>query len=223
MSKIMWDAQGQRRYETGVDHGVLYVLDPETGLYTNGVPWNGLTKVTESPTGAEASPQYADNMKYLNLYSAEEFGATIEAFTYPDEFDACMGNYAIAAGALISQQNRVGFGFSYRTLGGNDIKNTDYGYHLHIVYGAMAAPTEKEHNTVNEDPEAMALSWDVTTTPVDFPGFKKPSAHITLKSYELSASVLAAVEAVLYGSNDHAEEPTLPSPAELINLLVPSP
>ena len=223
MSKIMWDAQGQRKYETGVDHGVLYVLNPETGLYTNGVPWNGLTKVTESPTGAEASPQYADNMKYLNLYSAEEYGATIEAFTYPDEFDVCMGNEEIIPGATISQQNRVGFGFSYRTLVGNDIKNTDYGYHIHIVYGAMAAPTEREHNTVNEDPEAMPLSWDVTTTPVDFPGFKKPSAHITLKSYELSASVLAAVEAVLYGSNDPAKEPTLPSPAELINLLVPSP
>ena len=220
MTKIVWDEQGQRRYETGVDHGVLYVIDTETGLYDSGVPWNGLTKVTESPSGGEPSPQYADNMKYLNLYSAEEYGATIEAFTYPNEFDACMGNFEmIIPGAVISQQNHVGFGFSYRTLVGNDIKGQDYGYHIHIVYGAMAAPSEKEHNTVNEDPEAMALSWEVTTTPVDFPGFKKPSAHIVLKSYELPAEILAAIEAKLYGTNEPAAPPTLPTPAELVILL----
>ena len=219
MTKIVWDGQGQRKYETGVDRGVLYPIDPETGLYSTGVAWNGLTKVTESPTGAEASPQYADNMKYLNLYSAEEFGATIEAFTYPDEFDACMGNAEIVPGTVISQQNRVGFGFSYRTLVGNDLKGQDYGYHIHLIYGAMAAPSEKEHNTVNEDPEAMALSWELTTTPVEFPGFKKPSAHITIKSYELSATALAAIEAKLYGTNEPAAQPGLPTPAELITLL----
>ena len=219
MTKIVWDEQGQRKYETGVDRGVLYPIDPETGLYSTGVAWNGLTKVTESPTGAEASPQYADNMKYLNLYSAEEFGATVEAFTYPDEFDACMGNAEIVPGAVISQQNRVGFGFTYRTLVGNDIKGQDYGYHIHIVYGAMAAPSEKEHNTVNEDPEAMALSWELTTTPVEFPGFKKPSAHITIKSYEISQSALDMIENLLYGSNDPATLPKLPPPADLITIL----
>ena len=219
MTKIVWDEKGQRRYETGVDHGVLYPIDPDTGLYDVGVPWNGLTKVTESPSGGEASPQYADNMKYLNLYSAEEYGATIEAFTYPDEFDACMGNETIVPGAVISQQNRVGFGFSYRTLVGNDIKGQDYGYHIHIVYGAMASPSEKEHNTVNEDPEALALSWEITTTPVEFPGFKKPSAHIMLKSYEISASALDKIENLLYGTNDPATLPTLPPPADLIRIL----
>jgi hypothetical protein len=215
MSKLVWDETGKRFYETGVSQGVLYPTKTG-GTYDKGVAWNGLTAVTESPSGAEASPIYADNIKYLNLVSAEEFGATIEAYTYPDEFAACDGSAEIAPGVLIGQQNRKTFGLCYRTVLGNDADGNDYGYKLHLIYGALAAPSEKGYSTINDSPEAITFSWEVTTTPVNVPGFK-PTAQITIESKKVDATKLTALEAILYGGTD--TEPRLPLPDEIITLL----
>jgi len=212
MTQITWDQVGERTYETGVDHGVLYRQNG-AGVYNAGYAWNGLTAVTESPTGAEATPQYADNIKYLNLVSAEEFGGTIEAFTYPDEFAECDGTATPSAGIAVGQQTRKVFGLSYRTLKGNDIEGTDHGYKLHLIYGALAAPSEKAYNTVNDAPEAITFSWEITTTPVEVPGLK-PSASITIDSTQVDATALAQLEQVLYGTV--GVDPRLPLPAEVI-------
>lgn len=214
MAKLEWDKTGERFYETGVDHGVLYLLG-EGGAYTKGVAWNGLTAVTESPSGAEATPLYADNIKYLNLMSAEEFGATIEAFTYPEEFAECDGSASIADGVSIGQQTRKTFGLSYRTVIGNDVDN-NLGYKLHLIYGALAAPSEKAYATVNDNPEAITFSWEVTTTPVSVEGFK-PTATVTIDSTKCDKTKLAALEAILYGSE--SEEARLPLPAEIATLM----
>jgi hypothetical protein len=215
MSKIVWDKTGERYYETGVKNGVLYLLD-ETNAYKKGVAWNGLTAVTESPSGAEASPLYADDIKYVNLMSAEEFGATIEAYTYPDEFAACDGSASIATGVYIGQQKRKTFGLSYRTVVGNDIDNNDFGYKLHLIYGALAAPSEKAYATINDSPEAITFSWEVTTTPVEVDGFK-PTASVTIDSTKCDADKLAALEAILYGSE--TEEARLPLPSEVAEIM----
>lgn len=206
--KLVWDQTGKRLYETGVNQGVLYP-QASGGTYPLGVAWNGLISVTESPSGAEASPSYADNLKYLNLMSAEEFGATIEAYTYPDEFAVCDGSAEIAVGVMIGQQNRKAFGLSYKTLLGNDTDGTDHGYKLHLIYGALAAPSEKGYQTVNDSPEAITFSWELTTTPVSIPGFK-PSASITIDSTKVDAGKLAALELILYGK-DATTEPAAPA------------
>ena len=215
MSKIVWDQTGERYYETGVKNGVLYLQDA-ANAYTKGVAWNGLTAVTESPSGAEASPLYADDIKYVNLMSAEEFGVTIEAYTYPDEFAECDGSASIATGVYIGQQKRKTFGLSYRTVLGNDTENNDYGYKLHLIYGAMAAPSEKAYATINDSPEAITFSWEVTTTPVSVEGFK-PTASVTIDSTKADKAKLAALEAVLYGSE--TEEARLPLPDEVAELM----
>lgn len=199
MSKLVWDATGKRLYETGVNQGVLYPMDVN-GTYTVGVAWNGLTAVTESPSGAEASPLYADNIKYLNLISAEEFGATIEAYTYPDEFAVCDGSAELTPGVSVGQQARKAFGLCYKTLLGNDVDGADFGYKLHLVYGALAAPSEKAYATVNDSPEAITLSWEVSTTPVSVAGLK-PTACLTIDSTKVDAAKLAALEDILYGKN----------------------
>lgn len=217
MAKLKWDQAGERFYETGVSNGVLYIPD-ETGAYANGYAWNGLVSVSESPSGAEASPQYADNIKYLNLISAEEFGATIEAFTYPEEFAQCDGSATISTGILAGQQPRKSFGLCYRTKLGNDRDGADYGYKLHLVYNCMAAPTEKAYQTVNDSPEAITFSWELTTTPVEVPGFK-PTAVITIDSTKVTKPTLEAIEAILYG--DDTNEPKLPTPEELIAIATP--
>ena len=214
MTQIVWDQVGERVYETGVDHGVLYRQDV-AGAYSNGYAWNGLTSFTESPSGAEATPQYADNIKYLNLVSAEEFGGTLEAFTYPDEFAECDGSASPVAGISVGQQTRKPFGLAYRTLKGNDVEGTDYGYKLHLIYGALAAPSEKAYNTVNDAPEAITFSWELTTTGVAVPGLK-PSASITLDSTKVDAEALETLEQILYGTA--GVDPRLPLPAEVIAL-----
>ena len=214
MSKLVWDKTGERFYETGVKNGVLYI--PKAGVYNKGVAWNGLTAVTESPSGAEATPLYADDIKYLNLLSAEEFGGTIEAYTYPDEFMECDGSAALATGVYIGQQKRSTFGLCYRTVLGNDVDNNDYGYKLHLVYGALAAPSEKGYSSINDDPEAITLSWEFTTTPVTVAGHK-PTASITIDSTKVDAGKLAALEAILYGSE--TEEARLPLPDEIATLM----
>ena len=214
MAKLVWDETGKRLYETGVSQGVLY--PQSSGTYPNGVAWNGLTAVTESPSGAEATPLYADNIKYLNLFSAEEFGATIEAYTYPDEFMACDGSAQIAKGAYIGQQNRKQFGMCYKTLLGNDVDANDHGYKLHIIYGAMASPSEKAYATVNDSPEAITFSWEVTTTPVNVTGYE-PTASIVIDSTKCNAEKLADLEEILYGSAE--EEPRLPLPNEIVTVL----
>jgi hypothetical protein len=215
MSKLVWDKSGEHYYETGVKKGVLY---PQAagGTYPKGVAWNGLTAVTESPSGAEATALYADDIKYLNLMSAEEFGATIEAYTYPDEFAECDGSASIATGVYIGQQPRKAFGMCYRTTLGNDLQSNDYGYKLHLIYGALAAPSEKSYATINDSPEAITFSWEVTTTPVEVTGFK-PTASLTIDSTKVDASKLAELEAILYGSED--EEARLPLPDEIITLI----
>lgn len=215
MTKLVWDKTGERLYETGVSHGVLYVQD-STGAYPKGVAWNGLTAVTESPTGAEATPLYADDIKYLNLRSVEEFGATIEAYTYPDEFKACNGEVDLAEGVSIGQQKRAAFGMAYRTVLGNDIEENEFGYKLHLIYGATAAPSEKAYATINESPEAVTFSWEITTTPVSVEGFK-PTSSITIDSTKVAAEKLAALEAILYG--DESEEARLPLPDEIATLV----
>lgn len=214
MSKLVWDATGERLYETGVRQGVLYVQ--EGGVYPKGVAWNGLTAVTEAPSGAEATALYADDIKYLSLMSAEEYGATIEAYTYPDEFMACDGSASLATGVYIGQQKRKTFGMCYRTVLGNDVDNNDYGYKLHLIYGAQAAPSEKAYASINDSPEAVTFSWEVTTTPVTVTGFK-PTACITIDSTKVDAEKLAALEAILYGSED--EEARLPLPDEVAQLM----
>ena len=214
MAKIVWDEIGKRMYETGVRNCVLYPQDA-TGAYPKGVAWNGVTGISESPSGAEASPLYADDIKYLNLISVEEFGATITAYTYPVEFEACDGSAEIATGISIGQQDRTAFGLSYRTALGNDVKGTEYGYKLHIIYGAMAQPSEKAFASINADPEAIEFSWELTTTPVAVTG-RKPTATLTIDSTKVDKDKLAALEAILYGSE--TEEARLPLPDEIAQL-----
>ena len=212
MAILVWDQLGERFYETGVDHGVLYLPD-ELGAYTDGVSWNGLTSVSETPSGAEANAQYADNIKYLNLYSAEEFGATIEAFTYPDEFAQFDGLASPAAGVIVGQQPRRTFGLSYRTIVGNDLEGNAYGYKLHLVYGCTASPSEKAYNTVNDSPEAIAFSWEIATVPAAVTGLQ-PTSLIVIDSTKVDATALAALEELLYGSV--STDPSLPTPDEVI-------
>ena len=219
MAKLVWDQTGERLYETGVDRGVLFVYNTEGNKYGTGVPWNGLTAVNETQSGAESNPQYADNIKYLDLYSAEEFGATIEAFTYPEEFEECDGSAELVQGVTIGMQNRNMFGFSYRTLVGNDTEGTDHGYKLHLVYGAKASPSEKNRSTVNDSPEAVTFSWEVTTTPVNVTGFK-PTAHLVIDSTKADPTKLAELEKKLYG-DESAGVPTLPLPDEVKTLMTP--
>ena len=219
MAAIVWDKSGERTYETGVDHGVLYPYNKETHAYDNGVAWNGLTTVTESPSGAEASAQYADNIKYLNMVSAEEFSATVEAFTYPDEFGECDGTAEVAPGVKIGQQNRKTFGMTYRTVFGNDTDANDYGYKLHLIYGALAAPSEKAYATINDSPEAISFSWEVSTTPVNVSGFK-PTSLLVIDSTKVNKTKLQALEKVLYGSDEKTgANPRLPMPDEVVNML----
>lgn len=220
MAKLVWDQTGERLYETGVDRGVLFVYDTEGSKYGTGVPWNGLTAVNETPSGAESNPQYADNIKYLDLYSSEEFGATIEAFTYPPEFEECDGSAELVKGVTIGMQNRKMFGFAYRTLIGNDTEGTDHGYKLHLVYGAKASPSEKNRSTVNDSPEAVTFSWEVTTTPVNVEGFK-PTSHLIIDSTKCDPEKLKELEAKLYG-DDSSGEPTLPMPDEVKTLMTPA-
>ena len=215
MSKHVWDATGERKYETGVRNGVLYVM-AEGGTYPKGVAWNGLTAVTESPSGAEATALYADDTKYLNLISAEEFGATIEAYTYPDEFAECDGSATLAAGVTIGQQPRKTFGMSYRTVYGNDVNNESYGYKLHLIYGAVAAPSEKAYATINDSPEAITFSWEVKTTPVNVTGHK-PTASLTIDSTKVDKAKLTKIEEILYGKDE--VEARLPLPDEIIQIM----
>lgn len=215
MAKLNWDQTGDRLYETGVKQCVLYKQDA-TGTYPQGVAWNGITAVNESPSGAEPSPLYADDIKYLNLMSTEELGGTIEAYTYPDEFAECDGSAAIATGVYIGQQPRKTFGLCYRTVLGNDIASNDYGYKLHLVYGALAKPSEKAYATINDNPEAITFSWEFSTTPVSVEGFK-PTANITIDSTKVDSEKLAALEAILYGSE--SEEPRLPLPSEVVTII----
>lgn len=225
MSKIVWDKTGERLYETGVKNGVLYLQT--NGVYDNGVAWNGLTAVTESPSGAEATALYADDMKYLNLYSAEEFGATIEAYTYPDEFAECDGSKELVDGVVIGQQTRKAFGLCYRTVIGNDTDGEAHGYKLHIIYGAMASPSEKVYATINDSPEAITFSWEVTTTPVNVTG-AKPTASVVIDSTKADPTKLAALEVILYGKDPTTDggndgvAPRLPLPDELKTLMTKS-
>lgn len=215
MSKLVWDKVGERKYENGVDRGVLYLQD-STGAYPKGVAWNGLTAVSENPSGAEPTPLWADNIKYLNLISAEEFGASIECYFYPDEFMECNGEKEVATGVTIGQQNRKAFGFCYRTIIGNDVEGADYGYKLHLVYGCKATPSEKGYGTVNDSPDAITLSYEVSTTPVEVEGCK-PTAILTVDSTKIPAEKLEELEAILYG--DESEEARLPLPDEVIALV----
>lgn len=208
MAKIVWDKTGERVYETGVKNGVLYVQNTD-GTYPGGVPWNGLTAVTESPSGAEATALYADDIKYLNLVSAEEFGCTIEAYTYPEEFEQCDGSATLATGVKIGQQNRKTFGMAYTTTMGNDVDGNGYGYKIHIIYGCTAAPSERGYSTINDSPEAITFSWEVKTTPVNVTGFK-PTALLTIDSTTADPSKLKTLEDMLYGTDE--AEPTLPLP-----------
>lgn len=211
MAKLVWDKTGDRLYETGVKNGVLYVRGTD-GTYEGGVAWNGLTAVTESPSGAEPTPLYADDIKYLNLLSNEEFAATIEAYTYPDEFMECDGSKSIATGVYIGQQARKTFGLCYKTTLGNDVDGNDHGYKLHIIYGALAAPSEKAYATINDSPEAVTFSWEISTTPVEVTG-AKPTASIVIDSTKADKTKLTALEAILYGSEN--AEPKLPLPSEI--------
>ena len=214
MARLVWDKTGERVYETGVRQGVLYPM--VGGAYPKGVAWNGLTAVTESPSGAEATPIYADDIKYLNLYSTEEFGATIEAYTYPKEFEECDGSAEIAVGVTIGQQTRKSFGMCYRTVIGNDVENEAHGYKLHIIYGATASPSEKAYATINDSPEAITFSWEVTTVPVNVDGFK-PTASLTIDSTKVDSAKLTALEDILYGKGE--TEARLPLPDEIATLM----
>lgn len=215
MARLEWDKTGERLFETGVSRGVLYRQD-SNGQYGVGEAWNGLTAVTESPSGAEANPQYADNIKYLNLFSAEEFGGTIEAYSSPKSFDECDGTAVPVAGVSVGQQSRRPFGLSYQTRVGNDIDGTDFGYKIHLVYGAMASPSEKAYSTINDSPEAMTLSWEFTTTPVDAGNEFKPTASLTIDSTRVDATALKALEDILYGTP--GQDPRLPLPNEVIGI-----
>lgn len=218
MAKLVWDETGERLYETGVRMGVVYPMGTG-GAYPTGVVWNGLTAVTESPSGAEPSPLYADDIKYLNLMSVEEFGATIEAYTYPDEFALCDGSLEPTDGVVIGQQKRKPFGLCYRTALGNDTEGDEYGYKLHLIYGAMSKPSEKSYATINNDPEAITFSWELSTTPVTVPN-AKPTASLTINSTKVDATKLAALEEILYGAEE--TEARLPLPTEVITLLTPA-
>ena len=215
MAKLVWDQSGQKFFETGVSNGVLYVSDGQGG-YLKGVAWNGLTSVAENPSGAESNPVYADNIKYLNIISAEEFGATIEAYTYPDEFMECDGSAQVVAGVNIGQQARKSFGISYRTRIGNDVAGDNLGYKIHVIYNCQASPSGKTYSTVNESPEAITFSWEVTTTPVPVEGFR-PTATVVFDSTKLDAEKMTAVENALYGTVN--EESKLPSIEELLALV----
>ena len=214
MAKLVWDAVGDRLYETGVRQGVLYPMS--NGTYPKGVAWNGLTAITESPSGAEPTHLYADDIKYLNLLSAEEFAATVEAYTYPDEFAECDGSATLADGVTIGQQPRKTFGLCYPTVLGNDTENDNHGYKLHIIYGAMAAPSEKAYESINDSPEAITFSWELSTTPVNVTGFK-PTASITIDSTKVAEGKMAALEKVLYGDGD--TEARLPLPDEIKTIM----
>ena len=216
MAKLVWDKSGERLYETGVKQGVLYVQDT-AGTYPKGVAWNGLTAVTESPSGAEATALYADDIKYVNLVSAEELGGTIEAYMYPDEFAECDGSIALTPGMYIGQQDRKTFGLCYRTTLGNDTDSNNHGYKLHIIYGALAAPSEKAYATINDSPEAITFSWEFKTTPVNVTGHK-PTASIVIDSTKVDAEKLAALEKILYG-DDTGDGPRLPLPDEVLSTL----
>jgi len=219
MAKLVWDATGSRFYETGVKNGVLYAQD-NTGAYPTGVAWNGLAAISESPSGAEASPIYADDIKYLNLYSVEEFAATVEAYTYPSEFEECDGSAVLVTGALIGQQARKSFGLCYRTVIGNDTDGENKGYKIHIIYGCKASPSEKAYTTINDSPEAISFSWEITTTPVNVTNMK-PTATLVIDSTKFTTTAaqakLAALEAVLYG--DASNTARLPLPDEIKTLL----
>lgn len=219
MAKLVWDEAGKHIYETGVSKGVLYVMSDTPGTYEKGVAWNGLSSVSESPTGAEVSAIYADNIKYLNLMSREEFEGSIEAYTYPDEFMACDGSASPenAKGFIVGQQDRKTFAFCYQTKVGTDL-NPEAGYKIHIIYGALASPSERSYETVNDSPEAMTFSWDITTTPVAVTGFK-PTAHVELDSTKIDKTKLEKIEAKLYGTDEPSGEPTLLMPDEIINML----
>lgn len=219
MAKLVWDEAGKHVYETGVSKGVLYVMSDTPGTYGKGVAWNGLSSVSESPTGAEVSAIYADNIKYLNLMSREEFEGSIEAYTYPDEFMACDGSASPedANGFVIGQQDRKTFAFCYQTKVGTDL-NPEAGYKIHIIYGALASPSERSYETVNDSPEAMTFSWDITTTPVAVTGFK-PTAHVELDSTKIEKTKLEKIEAKLYGTDEPSGEPTLLMPDEIISML----
>lgn len=214
MEKIVWDQTGERLYETGVKNGVLYVQ--ENGTYPKGVAWNGLTAVTESPSGAEPTALYADDTKYVNLVSAEEFGATVEAYTYPDEFAECDGSASITNGVYIGQQNRKTFGLSYKTTVGNDVDNNNHGYKIHLIYGAVASPSEKSYSTINDSPDAITFSWEISTTPVNVTGHK-PTASLIIDSTKVDAGKLAKLEAILYGSSE--ADARLPLPDEIVSIL----
>lgn len=209
MTKLKWDQAGEKTYETGVKQGVLYLQDAQ-GKYPKGIAWNGLTSVSESPSGAEATAIYADDIKYLNIISAEEFGATIEAYTYPDEYAACDGSAEIAPGVLVGQQARKTFGLVYRTTIGNDTMGSAYGYKLHLIYGALAAPSEKAYQTINDSPEAITFSWEVSTTPVEVPGHN-PTANLVIDSTKTGAKALKAIEDALYGTDETEAKLLLPS------------
>ena len=220
MAAITWDATGERLFETGVDHGVLYPIS-SSGTYDNGVAWNGLSAITESPSGAEATAVWADNIKYVNLLSAEEFGATVEAYTYPDEFAICDGTAELVDGVIVGQQARKVFGLCYRTKIGNDVDGNDHGYKLHIIYGAQASPSEKAYSTINDSPEAISFSWELTTTPVNVTGMNATS-YLVIDSTKCNAEKLAALEKILYGSAEPDTAPRLPLPDEIKTLMTPS-
>ena len=225
MSKIVWDQTGERLYETGVDRGVLYLVG-STGAYDTGFAWNGLTAVTESPSGAEATDLYADNINYRSMRSAETFGATVEAYTYPDEFAECDGSATLATGVQIGQQSRKTFGLCYRTQIGNDVDLNDHGYKLHLIYGCSASPSERAYATINDSPEAITFSWELTTTPVNVSGLK-PTACVTIDSTKADPECLAALEEILYGKDAGGEgvpaavEPRLPLPDEIKTIMTP--
>lgn len=216
MAGLTWDETGKRLYETGTDRGVLFPTD-DTGAYATGVAWNGLTKVTEKPDGAEETVLYADNLKYLSLMSEETFKGTIEAYTYPDEFNAADGTAELGAGITLGQQARKPFGLSYRTLIGNDVKANDFGYKIHLVYGAKVSPSEREFESVNDDPGAVTFSWEFSTTPVTLPSYK-PVAHLVFDSTKMPAADLKKLEDMIYGNGDGAAKPKLPLPSELVTM-----
>jgi len=222
---MKWDQIGERLYEIGLDHGALFTMGDD-GKYAKGVPWNGLSAVNETPSGGEPTPVWADNMKYLNLMSAEDFGANVEAYSYPPEFAACDGDAEVAPGVTIGQQPRKMFGMSYRTLIGNDISKQAYGYKIHLIYGGQVSPSEKNRQTLNDSPEPSAMSWELSTTPVDVPGFQ-PTAHMVIDSTKTSKEKMALIEGIIYGKDasdgGEATESRLPMPEEVIELLKDEP